>query len=64
MGTKPTYIKSVSDELLSKYRERFSDNFDENKQMVTELTTIESKQVRNRVAGSITHRVNLKQKHK
>ncbi|HZD44032.1 MAG TPA: 30S ribosomal protein S17e [Methanomicrobiales archaeon] len=64
MGTKPTYIKSVSEELLSKYNQKFSDNFDENKHTVEELTTIESKAVRNRVAGSITHQVNLRRKHK
>jgi small subunit ribosomal protein S17e len=58
MGIKPTYIKALGLELLESYGNRFSNNFDENKQIVTEVTTIESKRVRNRVAGFVTRKVN------
>jgi len=58
MGIKPTYIKALGLELLENYGNRFSNNFDENKQIVTEVTTIESKRVRNRVAGYVTRKVN------
>lgn len=60
MGIKPTYIKALSEELLTKHGNRFSKDFDENKQIVSEVTVIESKRVRNRVAGNITRRVNRK----
>lgn len=58
MGIKPSYIKTVGVELLSRYGPRFSNSFDENKQIVTEVTTIESKRVRNRVAGYVTRKIN------
>jgi Ribosomal protein S17E len=58
MGIKPSYIKSVGVELISKYGPKFSNSFDENKQIVTEVTTIESKRVRNRVAGYVTRKIN------
>lgn len=58
MGIKPTYIKALGLELLENYGNRFSNNFDENKQIVSEVTTIESKRVRNRVAGFVTRKVN------
>ncbi|MCE5297868.1 MAG: 30S ribosomal protein S17e [Methanoregulaceae archaeon] len=58
MGIKPTYIKALGLELLSSYGPRFSRDFDENKQIVTEVTTVESKRVRNRVAGFITRKIN------
>jgi small subunit ribosomal protein S17e len=58
MGIKPTYIKALGMELLAGYGNRFSNNFDENKQIVTEVTSVESKRVRNRVAGYITRKVN------
>jgi small subunit ribosomal protein S17e len=58
MGIKPSYIKSLGLELISGYGNRFSNNFDENKQIVAEVTTIESKRVRNRVAGYITRKIN------
>lgn len=58
MGIKPTYIKALGLELLQNYGNRFSNNFDENKQIVAEVTTIESKRVRNRVAGFVTRKVN------
>jgi small subunit ribosomal protein S17e len=58
MGIKPSYIKSVGVELLTRYGPRFSSSFEENKQTVTEVTTIESKRVRNRVAGYVTRKIN------
>jgi len=59
MGTvKPAYIKVIAMELLRKYPDLFTGDFDENKKRVSELTNIQSKRVRNRVAGYITRRVN------
>ncbi|HUU75957.1 MAG TPA: 30S ribosomal protein S17e, partial [Methanoregulaceae archaeon] len=48
----------VGIELLSLYGKRFSNDFDENKLIVAEVTTIESKRVRNRVAGYVTRKIN------
>ncbi len=59
MGTvKPAYIKVIARELLRKYPDAFTGDFDENKKKVMELTNITSKRVRNRVAGYITRKVN------
>ena len=55
---KPAYIKRIAIELLKKYPNLFTGNFDENKKLVSMLTNIQSKRVRNRVAGYITRRVN------
>jgi small subunit ribosomal protein S17e len=60
MGIKPSYIKNLGTELLAKQRERFTNNFDENKQQLGSLANIESKRVRNRVAGYITRKINTK----
>ena len=60
MGIKPSYIKNLGTELLAKQRERFTKNFDENKQQLGLLANIESKRVRNRVAGYITRKINTK----
>lgn len=58
MGIKPNYIKAFSQELMVRYGDRFSRDFDENKLTVAELTVIDSKRVRNRIAGYITKKVN------
>ncbi|MEM1578398.1 MAG: 30S ribosomal protein S17e [Archaeoglobaceae archaeon] len=59
MGTvKPAYIKVIATELLKRYPEVFTSNFEENKKIVSQLTTIKSKTIRNRVAGYITRKVN------
>lgn len=51
---RQTYIKRVAMELLRKHEEVFTDDFQVNKQLVDELTDIESKELRNRVAGYTT----------
>ena len=60
MGIKPSYIKSLGTELLAKQRDNFSNDFDENKQQLAASAVIDSKRVRNRVAGYITRKVNTK----
>ena len=55
---KPAYIKRIAIELLKKYPNLFTGNFDANKKLVSMLTNIQSKRVRNRVAGYITRKVN------
>jgi small subunit ribosomal protein S17e len=60
MGIKPSYIKSLGLELLAKNREKFSNNFEENKQALATTASIGSKRVRNRIAGYITRKINTK----
>ena len=60
MGIKPSYIKTLGLEVLAKNREKFSNNYDENKQALTSVASIESKRVRNRIAGFITRKINTK----
>jgi len=51
---RPTYIKRVSIELLNKYPQAFNRDFENNKQMVNNLTDVYSVKMRNRIAGYIT----------
>ncbi|MFA5397496.1 MAG: 30S ribosomal protein S17e [Methanomicrobiales archaeon] len=58
MGIKPSYIKSLGQELIVKHGNRFSGDFDENKLVLADVSIIGSKRVRNRVAGYVTRKVN------
>jgi small subunit ribosomal protein S17e len=60
MGIKPSYIKTIGTDLLAKQRDNFSNSFDANKQQLATSAAIESKRVRNRVAGYITRKINTK----
>lgn len=51
---RPTYIKRVAIELVNRYNDKFSDDFDHNKKMVAELTDVEGNTFRNRIAGYVT----------
>lgn len=57
MAIKPAYIKNLATSLIEQYPDRFSDDFEENKQQVAELTNVDSKEVRNRVAGYVTRKL-------
>jgi small subunit ribosomal protein S17e len=54
MAIKPAYVKKTARLLMERYPEAFSEDFERNKELVQELTNIESKSVRNRVAGYVT----------
>ncbi len=59
MAIKPDYVKKTGKILMERYPDAFSkEDFEHNKEAVTQLTNIESKEVRNRIAGYITHKRN------
>jgi small subunit ribosomal protein S17e len=53
-NVKPSFIKNIALELLEKYPEEFSEDFENNKNLVERLTSINSKIMRNRIAGYIS----------
>jgi small subunit ribosomal protein S17e len=56
MAIKPKYVKQLGTLLMEQYPEAFNDQFETNKENVTKLTNVESKGVRNRIAGYITRK--------
>ena len=56
MAIKPAYVKKTGNLLLEQYPDAFTTDFEQNKDSVTKLTNIESKGVRNRIAGYVTHK--------
>lgn len=49
------HIKRLAQELINRFPNRFSEEFEDNKQAVSMLTQGATRKVRNRVAGYITH---------
>ena len=48
---KQTYLKRVAKNLLAVYPDAFTPDFENNKKKVQELTTVQSKSIRNKIAG-------------
>jgi len=51
---RPTYIKRVAIELVHKYPDRFTNDYQHNKEMVGKLTDVRSVSMRNKIAGYVT----------
>ena len=58
---KTEHIKRLGQELMTRFPDRFSSNFDDNKHAVDTLTEGATTKVRNQVAGYITHTISLTQ---
>lgn len=58
MGIKPSYVKNLAVKLLREYGDVFDNDFEANKLRVTEHTNVESKVIRNRIAGYISRKKN------
>ncbi len=56
MAIKPAYVKKTAALLMERYPKAFGDDFEHNKELVSELTNVESKGVRNRIAGYVTRK--------
>ena len=61
MGSiRQTYIKSSADALLRQYPDEFGTDFNENKDKVERLANVQTKDVRNRIAGYVTRKMSSK----
>ncbi len=58
---RTTQIKNVSERLVKMFPDKFSKDFEKNKQILSQLLPIKSKDVRNKIAGYITHIIERKQ---
>lgn len=56
MAIKPKYVKQLATVLLEQYPQAFNTEFETNKESVRKLTDVDSKGVRNRIAGYITRK--------
>lgn len=54
---KTKLIKRITEELFSKHRDVFGTDFEKNKELVSKYTTVESKKLRNIIAGYVTRLV-------
>lgn len=54
---RQTNIKRIAFRLIENYGDILTKDFEINKTLVTQYTTIESKVIRNRVAGYVTRKV-------
>lgn len=59
---RQTYIKRLAKDLVTADEERFSEDFDENKEELKDMEEFNSKKLRNRVAGYIVRVVQNKDK--
>lgn len=60
---KTEQIKHLAKELIARFPNKFTINFDDNKRMVDELTEGATTRVRNQVAGYITRTIALSKNH-
>ena len=51
---RPTYIKRVAIELVERYPNEFTNDYEHNKRKVAELTDVQHPKMRNRIAGYVT----------
>lgn len=61
-NVRPTYIKRVAEKLVAEFPDQCSENFESNKELLEQYTNIESKVMRNRVAGYISTMMDQKEK--
>jgi small subunit ribosomal protein S17e len=51
---RQTYIKRVAIDLVKKYNDQFTGDFEHNKKVVGQLTDVKTTVFRNRIAGYVT----------
>ncbi len=57
-------IKNTARDLVEKYPDRFTTDYDKNKKLMDEVVIAESKKIRNMIAGYIVHIVRIKDRPK
>ncbi|HYG00446.1 MAG TPA: 30S ribosomal protein S17e [Candidatus Saccharimonadales bacterium] len=51
-------VKKMANELLERYPDKFTSDFNENKETIKNFAVVRSKELRNKIAGYITSNVN------
>lgn len=51
---KTKQVKRITNKLMEKHEDELTSSFDENKEVVEKHTTVNSKKLRNRIAGHAT----------
>jgi small subunit ribosomal protein S17e len=51
---RTSFVKRISKELIEIHKGKFTTDFDENKKLVAEFSTVSTKHLRNKIAGYIT----------
>ncbi|MDR1819259.1 MAG: 30S ribosomal protein S17e [Methanobrevibacter sp.] len=51
---RTSFVKRISKELIETHRGKFSTDFDVNKKLVAEYSTVSTKHLRNKIAGYVT----------
>jgi small subunit ribosomal protein S17e len=57
---KTSFVKAIAKDLFEKYADKFTTDFEKNKEVIKELIDIKSKRLRNVIAGYITSLKNKK----
>ncbi|MCJ7478769.1 MAG: 30S ribosomal protein S17e [Candidatus Nanohaloarchaeota archaeon QJJ-7] len=50
---RPRHVKRLSRQLVEEHEDRFEEDFDHNKEVLKDMELVDSKKLRNRVAGYI-----------
>lgn len=58
-NVRPERVKRIARELLAKYPDRFTANFEENKKVLSTIAHIPSSRLRNSIAGYTTRLVSI-----
>ncbi len=61
-NVRTSHIKLLSEKLIELHPDKFSKGFEKNKEVLEELMNFESKTIRNKVAGYITHSIDKLEK--
>ncbi|GAB6054891.1 30S ribosomal protein S17e [Methanobacterium alkalithermotolerans] len=51
---RTSFVKRISRELIETHRGKFTTDFDENKKLVEQYSTVSTKHLRNKIAGYVT----------
>ncbi|MBM4241087.1 MAG: 30S ribosomal protein S17e [Euryarchaeota archaeon] len=54
---RTSFVKRMAKDLIETHADKFSNDFEENKKMVEELSTVSTKHLRNKIAGYVTRLV-------
>ena len=54
---RTSFVKRISKELIETHKGKFTLDFDENKKLVAEYSTVSTKHLRNKIAGYVTRLV-------